>query len=124
MNGTMEPLLIDGGRTVKALSLSFLMDFEQHWKVHGRKVLDKLADKNPQAYFNGAVALARVIKWETDDDQGGGAMTPDKIIAKLEQRVGPEGRRLFERFLRDVNMLQAKQLARREKEREGNGNGT
>jgi hypothetical protein len=33
-------------------------------------------------------------------------------------------RRLFERFLRDVNMLQAKQLARREKEREGNGNGT
>jgi hypothetical protein len=36
------------------------MDFEQHWKVHGRKVLDKLADKNPQAYFNGAVALASV----------------------------------------------------------------
>jgi hypothetical protein len=51
-------------------------------------------------------------------------MTPDEIIAKLEQRVGPEGRRLFERFLRDVNMLRAKQLARREKEREGNGNGT
>jgi hypothetical protein len=59
-----------------------------------------LADKNPQAYFNGAVALARVIKWETDEEQGGGAMTPDEIIAKLEQRVGPEGRRLFERFLR------------------------
>jgi hypothetical protein len=117
------PLLIDGGRTVKALSLSFLMDFEPlegSWSEGSRQ----LADKNPQAYFNGAVALARVIKWETDDDQGGGAMTPDEIIAKMEQRVGPEGRRLFERFLRDVNMLQAKQLARREKEREGNGSGT
>jgi hypothetical protein len=70
-------------------------------------------------WFNGCFGA-----WETDEAQGGGAMTPDEIIAKLEQRVGPEGRRLFERFLRDVNMLQAKQLARREKEREGNGNGT
>jgi len=26
---------------------------------------------------------------------------------KLEQRVGPEGRKLFERFLRDVNKLGA-----------------
>jgi hypothetical protein len=33
---------------------------------------------------------------------------------KLEQRVGPEGRKLFERFLRQVNVLQAKQLAARE----------
>jgi hypothetical protein len=57
------------------------------------------------------------MKWETDEAQGDGAMTPDEIIAKLEERVGPEGKRLFERFLRDANMLQAKQLARREKER-------
>ena len=28
---------------------------------------------------------------------------------KLEQRVGPKGRKLFERFLRDVNKLQAEQ---------------
>ena len=27
---------------------------------------------------------------------------------KLEQRVGPEGRKLFERFLRDVNELGAR----------------
>jgi hypothetical protein len=65
--------------------------------------------------------LAKAIKWETaDEEAAGGTMTPDEIIEKLEQRVGPEGRKLFERFLRDVNMLQAKQLARREKEREGN----
>ena len=85
-------------------------------------MLDILAEKYPQAYFGGAVALAKSIRWETAE-RGfvHGAMTPDEIIAKLEERVGPEGRRLFERFLRDVNMLQAKQLARREKEREGNG---
>ena len=34
-------------------------------------------------------------------------MTPDEIIAKLEQRVGPKGRKLFEQFLRKVNKLGA-----------------
>jgi hypothetical protein len=28
---------------------------------------------------------------------------------KLEERVGPEGRKLFEQFIRKVNILQAKQ---------------
>jgi hypothetical protein len=88
-------------------------------------VLDILAEKYPQAYFGGAVALAKSIKWEpAEEDLSGGGMTPEEIMDKLEQRVGPEGRKLFERFLRDVNVLQAKQLARREKVREGNGNGT
>jgi hypothetical protein len=36
-------------------------------------------------------------------------MTPDEIINKLEQRVGPKGRKLFEQFLRKVNKLQAQQ---------------
>jgi hypothetical protein len=34
-------------------------------------------------------------------------MTPEEIMDKLEQRVGSEGRKLFERFLRDVNELGA-----------------
>ena len=29
-------------------------------------------------------------------------------MVKLEQRVGPEGRRLFEKFLRDVNKLRCR----------------
>jgi len=28
---------------------------------------------------------------------------------KLEERVGPEGRKLFEKFIKQVNVLQAKQ---------------
>jgi hypothetical protein len=83
---------------------------KSHWRVHGPKVLDVLAEKYPQAYFSGLVALSKVIKW----DAGEGAMfdqtlTPEEIMDKLEQRVGPEGRKLFERFLRQVNKLQAKQ---------------
>jgi hypothetical protein len=54
------------------------------------------------------VTLSKVVKW----DQNDGAMfdqtlTPDEIMDKLQERVGPEGRKLFERFLRDVNELGA-----------------
>jgi hypothetical protein len=97
-------LLLHGGQVVKTLSVAFLADFEQHWRTHGRKVLDILAEKYPQAYFGGS------IRWETaEEDLSGGGMTPEEIMEKLEQRVGPEGRKLFERFLRDVNKLQAQQ---------------
>ena len=104
------PPLLHGGATVKALSLAFLADFEQHWREHGREVLDRLAEKYPQAYFRGAVALSKAIKWETADEEAAdGAMTPDEIMDKLEERVGPKGRKLFEQFLRKVNKLQAQQ---------------
>jgi len=35
--------------------------------------------------------------------------TPEEIMDKLEQRVGPKGRKLFEQFLRKVNKLQMQQ---------------
>jgi hypothetical protein len=36
-------------------------------------------------------------------------LTPEQIMDRLEERVGPEGRKLFEKFIRQVNVLQAKQ---------------
>ena len=33
----------------------------RHWRKHGGKVLDILAEKYPQAYFAGAVALSKRI---------------------------------------------------------------
>jgi hypothetical protein len=36
-------------------------------------------------------------------------MTPEEVMDKLEERVGPEGRKLFEQFLRKVNKLRAQQ---------------
>jgi hypothetical protein len=50
-------------------------------------------------------------------------MTPEQIIDTLEERVGPEGRKLFEDFLRKVNKLGAQQQleaqAQRDAERSG-----
>jgi hypothetical protein len=72
VNGHVEPLLLSGGQVVKALPIAFLADFEKHWRTHGRKVLDRLAEKYPQAYFGGAVALAKAIRWETGEDEADG----------------------------------------------------
>ena len=115
----MEPVLLKGGETVKSLSTAFLADLEEDWRAHGKKVFPVLREKYPQAYFGGLVALAKMIRWETAEEMlSGGGMTPEEIMDILEQRVGPEGRKLFEDFLRKVNTLQAKQLAERESEGE------
>jgi hypothetical protein len=106
----MEPVLLKGGETVKSLSTAFLADLEEDWRAHGKKVFPVLREKYPQAYFGGLVALAKMIRWETAEEMlSGGGMTPEEIMDKLEQRVGPEGRKLFEDFFRKVNKLQAKQ---------------
>ena len=107
IRGHVEPVLLNGGQTIKSLSAVFLSDLERHWRVHGPEVLDVLAEKYPQAYFSGMVALSKVIRWEAGEagafDRG---LTPDEIMDRLEKRVGPEGRKLFEQFLRKVNKLQ------------------
>jgi hypothetical protein len=110
VKGHVEPVLINGGQTIKSLSALFLADLERHWRVHGPKVLDVLAEKYPQAYFGGMVALSKVIRWEVGEAGAfDRSLTPDEIMDRLEKRVGPEGRKLFERFLRQVNQLQAQQ---------------
>jgi hypothetical protein len=112
IRGRVEPMLLNGGQTIKSLSASFLADLEDDWRKHGKKIFAVLRDKYPQAYFSGLVTLSKVIRWE-DGTIGdfGHSLTPEEIMEKLERRVGPEGKRLFEKFLRDVNKLQLKQLA-------------
>ena len=43
-----------------------------------------LAEKYPQAYFGGAVALAKSIRWETAEEMlAGGGMTSEEIMARI-----------------------------------------
>jgi hypothetical protein len=56
------------------------------------------------------VSLARILRWEVGAaGEFERPRSPEEIIAKLERKVGPEGRRIFERFLRQVARLQEKQ---------------
>ena len=110
LSGQIQPVLLNGGQTIKTLSAAFLADLEGHWRTHGAKILDVLAEKYPQAYFGGMVALSKVIKWEVGEAGAfDRSLTPDEIMDRLEKRVGPQGRKLFERFLRQVNKLQMQQ---------------
>jgi hypothetical protein len=105
-----EPVLINGGGTIKALSAEFLFDLQKHWRKNRDQVLDDVARKYPAQYFAGMVTLAKVIRWEIGEP---GAFdrprSPEEIMDRLEQRIGPEGRKLFERFLREVRQLEERQ---------------
>ena len=92
------------------MTLQFLLDFEQHWRIHGTEVLDRLAEEQPAAYFAGAVALAKVMRIELGKpDEFDRPKTPEEIIDKLEQRIGHEGRVIFENFVREMQRLEARQ---------------
>jgi hypothetical protein len=87
-----------------------IADLEEDWRNHGKEIFPILRKKYPQAYFQGIVSLPRIIPWDVEStDAFDRTMTPEEIMDKLEERVGPEGRRLFEEFLRKVNKLGAKQ---------------
>ena len=102
---------VNGGATIKSMSAAFMADVERAWRKHGPQVLDVLAEKYSQAFFGGMVAMTKVIRWETGADAASFSrtLTPDQIMDKLEERVGPEGRKLFEKFIRQASILQAKQ---------------
>ena len=105
-----EPVLVSGGGTIKALSAEFLFDLQKHWRKSREQVLDDVAKKYPAQYFAGMVTLAKVIRWEIGDP---GAFdrprSPEEVVERLERRIGPEGRKLFERFLREVQQLEERQ---------------
>jgi hypothetical protein len=106
-----RPMLVNGGATIKALSSEFLYDLQQHWRVHRTRILDQCADKHPQQYLAAMVTLSKVMRWEVGE---AGAFdlpnTPEEVMDRLEQRIGPQARKLFERFLRKVQKLEEQQV--------------
>ena len=105
-----EPVLVNGGGTIKALSAEFLFDLQKHWRKSREQVLDDVAKKYPAQYFASMVTLAKVVRWEIGEP---GAFdrprSPEEVVERLERRIGPEGRKLFERFLREVQQLEERQ---------------
>ena len=83
--------------SIRSLSLQFLLDFEQHWRIHGSEVLDRLAEQQPAAYFAGAVSLAKVMRIELGKPgEFDRPMTPEEIIDRLEQRIGHLANKILE----------------------------
>jgi hypothetical protein len=69
------------------------------WRSCGRST--------PEVYFQCIVKLVLAQRAELDQPRPFERQyTPEEVIAKLEKRVGLEGRRLFENFLHKVKRLE------------------
>jgi hypothetical protein len=96
---------------LKSLSLDFLTDLHEDWHKYGKQVFPVLREKYPAVYANIVAGLTKVIKIEVGDLGAiERARTPEEIMEQLESQVGSEGRRLFERFMEQVERLRQKQL--------------
>jgi hypothetical protein len=89
------------------LAEAFLRDLQANLAQHGKEILEVMRKKRPEIYFQCMAKLALVQAAELDQPKPFERQyTPEEVIARLEQRVGPEGRRLFEDFLRKVKRLE------------------
>ncbi len=68
-----------------------------------------MADQYPELIFSGLMKLAKVTRIEVGSPGAFAKLGKADIVQKLEERGGPEARKLFEKFVADVEKLQAQQ---------------
>jgi hypothetical protein len=94
---------------VRTVSGEFLLSLQHLWRRRGDEILETVADKYPELIFTGMVKLARVLKVEVGGPGAFAKLGKADIVQKLEEGGGPEARKLFEKFVADVEKLQAEQ---------------
>ncbi len=55
------------------------------------------------------IKLSRVLKVEVGGPGDFTRLSKQGVLERLEEKAGPKARQLFERFMRDVEKLQAQQ---------------
>ncbi len=101
----------DGGKglgDVRTVSGEFLLSLQDLWRRRGDEILEIVADKYPELIFTSMVKLCRVLKVVG----GPGDFTrlsKQGILEKLQEKAGPEARKLFEKFVADLEKLQQEQ---------------
>ena len=94
---------LPGARNIRTLSARFIADMQQHWEKHGMEALDTVFQKFPDRYVDNYVMLSRIIRLEADVKHSlAKPKTISEALDELEGKVGKEGRRKFEKFLREV----------------------
>ena len=76
----------------------------------GREAIDRVIDERPEAFL-AIVARTIDVRRVEVGQPGEFSRLPNKqaILDRLEQQSGPQARELFERFIRDMERLQAEQ---------------
>ena len=111
-DGHIRPLTYYAGKglDVRTVSGEFLLSLQKLWREQGDEILRRVAAQYPELIFISQVKLAKVMRLEIGTP-GEFAKLRNKqaIIEKLEEKAGPEARKLFEKFVEDVEKLQAQQ---------------
>ncbi len=79
------------------------------WRQRGDEILQRVADQYPELIFSGLIKLAKVTRIEVGSPGAFAKLDKRGILEKLEEKGGPDARKLFEKFMRDVENLQAQQ---------------
>ena len=95
------------------LTEDFLGDLHAAWQEHGREAIDRVVAEQPEKFL--AIVAKTIDVRRVEVGQPGefsAAANKQEIIQKLEERAGPEARKLFEKFTRDLQKLQGEQEQR------------
>ncbi len=79
------------------------------WRHRGDEILQRVADQYPELIFSGMIKLAKVTRIEVGAPGDFTRLSKQGILERLQEKAGPEARQLFEKFMRDVEKLQAEQ---------------
>jgi hypothetical protein len=92
------------------LTENFIGDVHAAWLERGREAIDRVIDERPEAFLT-VVAKTIDVRRVEIGQPGEFSRLPNKqaILERLEQQSGPQARELFERFVRDMDRLQAEQ---------------
>jgi hypothetical protein len=106
-NGQLRPLqYVNEKGDVRRLSGQFLLSLQSLWEQRGDEILHRVANEHPALVFMGMVKLANVHRVEIGQpDDFSGLKSKQAIVEKLEERAGPEARKLFETFIKKVEAL-------------------
>ena len=87
------------------------MSLQRLWEEEGDSILKRVAAQHPELILCAMVKLVNVMRVEvgSPEDPFSKLGSKEAIIAKLEERAGPQARKLFEKFIEEVERLQANQ---------------
>ena len=109
----LRPLTYYGGKglaNVRMISGRFLLSLQDLWERRGDEILDRVADEHPELILLSQIKLASVTRIEVSSpDDFSKLKSKQEIVEKLEERAGPQARKLFEKFIEEVERLQANQ---------------
>jgi hypothetical protein len=108
-NGQIRPLTYYNGKglsDVRWVSGRFLLSLQQYWEEMGDDILRRVGESHPELLLMAMCKIAAVQRIEVGHPGDfTGLKSKDEIAARLEERAGPETRKLFETFIKKVEAL-------------------